>query len=291
MNSSIVVQLSTAFQAVPHLNDDIVLSNPVIKQGLQDFAQYVSAETELQEKLDFNDTSVEDFNKLSVNLFDSGLVVSITDSCVQDNDLVLDFYIVDIWEEGAGEDAASVVSVEVSVNMNLETGDLVLSTSFGADDEEQLDENAIISSVLSILGIRDEEVNLIVPQAEADEEEIRDCALVIKERLIYLVGEAMIQFGTRWRKMVNPITFEVDEDAVEVTMPEFPGESEVLQFGMFLVSESSRINELLMGEDGPEDTDEDAESGFGFIKPEDERPIEERLREAVTQAAGNKTLH
>lgn len=286
MTSNSVVQLSNAFQALPHLNDEIVLSNPVIRQGLKDFAQYVSIEVELQEELDLDAVSVEDVNKLSVNLFDSGLVVSAMDAYAQDNDLVLDFSIVDTWEDEA--DADNVVSIEASVHINLETGDLVLSASFGSDKQDQIDEGALISGVFSILGIRDEEVSLIVPQ---DENEVSDCALVIKERLTYLLGEALIQFGTRWRKMINPLTFEVEEGAEEVVMPEFPGESEILQLGMFLVSESSRINELLMGDDDPEE-DEDTESGFGFIKSEDdERPIEERLREAVYQAANNKTLH
>lgn len=282
-----VDKLVTAFQSVAHLNDDIVLTNPVIREGLQDFAEYVSVESDLQDEVSFDEVSEEDFNKLSVNLFDSGLVVSILDAHTEDDDLSLDMSIVDTWDE-SGEDVDNVVSVEVSVTLNVETGDLVLSASFGADDQDELDENVLISGVLSILGIRDEEVNLVIPQAE---EEVSDCALVIKERLTYLVGEALIQFGTRWRKMVNPLTFEVEEDSVEVVMPEFPGEAEVLLFGMFLVSESSRINELLMGDDGPEE-DEDTESGFGFLRPDpDERPIEERLREAVEQAASNKTLH
>lgn len=288
MTMNNVVQLSTAFQAVAHLDDDIVLENPVILEGVQDFAEYVSIETGLQEEVGFDEISVEDFNKLSVNLFDSGLVVSILDASIEDNSLSLDFSIIDTWEDSS-EESDNVVSVEASVDLNLETGDLVLSASFMADEQDQLDENVLIGGVLSILGIRDEEVNLVVPQAE---EEISDCALVIKERLTYLVGEAMIQFGTRWRKMVNPVTFEVEEDAVEVVMPEFPGEASVLLFGMFLVSESSRINEILMGDDDDPEEDEDTESGFGFLKPDaDERPIEERLREAVSQAANNKTLH
>jgi hypothetical protein len=280
-----VVQLSTAFQAVAHLNDDIVLENLVVLEGIQDFAEYVATEVEFQDQVNFDEVSVEDFNKLVVNLFDSGLVVSILEASVEDDSLSLDFSIIDTWYESNEDD---VVSVEVSVDLNLKTGDLVLSSLFMSDKQDQLDESVLIGGVLSILGIRDEEVNLVVPQ---DEEEISDCALVIKERLTYLVGEALIQFGTRWRKMVDPVTFETEEDAVEVVMPEFPGETSVLLFGMFLVSESSRINELLMGDDDLEE-DEDTESGFGFIKPNaDERPIEERLREALSQVASNKTLH
>lgn len=236
-----------------------------------------------------HEVEVEGFNKLSVNLFDSGLIVSIVDAYAQDIDLVLDLYVVDLWSSDKSEEAKdSLVSIEVSVHVNLETGELMLSSSFGSENQDQLNEVTLIGGVLSILGIRDEEANLVVAQ---DENEVRNCALVVKERLIYLVGEAMIQFGTRWRKMVNPSTFSVDDDAVEVIMPEFPGEAEVLQFGMFLVSEASRINELLTGDDDPE-SDEETESGFGFINAEaDDRPLEERLREAIVQAATNKTLH
>ena len=277
-------KLNSAFTSLVILDDEIKVHNPVVIAGMEDFVQYCKEELEEQDKVDFELVSIESFNKLSVNLFDSGMVVSILDTEFDEDIINLSLSIVDIWDDIEGDD---VVSVELDLTLNQMTGEVVLSSRI--DFEESIDTNQVVVSALGILGIKDEEANLVVPQAD---EEIMDSALVIKERLMYLIGEAFVKFGTRWRKMINPITFAVEEDSEEVIMPEFPGETSVLLFGLFLIEEASRLNDILQGEDDPEEDDEDQESGFGFLRPEpDERPVEERLKEAIAQAAGNKTLH
>ena len=277
-------KLNSAFTSLVILDDEIKVHNPVVIAGMEDFVQYCKEELEEQDKVDFELVSIESFNKLSVNLFDSGMVVSILDTEFDEDIINLSLSIVDTWDDVEGDD---VVSVELDLTLNQMTGEVVLSSRI--DFEESIDTNQVVVSALGILGIKDEEANLVVPQAD---EEIMDSALVIKERLMYLIGEAFVKFGTRWRKMINPITFAVEEDSEEVIMPEFPGETSVLLFGLFLIEEASRLNDLLQGDDDPEEDDEDQESGFGFLRPEpDERPVEERLKEAIAQAAGNKTLH
>ena len=277
-------KLASAFTGVVLLEDEIKIHNPLVIEGVGEFVVYCKQELEEQDTVDFDQISVESFNKLSVNLFDSGMVVSILDTEFDEDIVNLSISIVDTWDDLEGDD---VVSVEVDLTMNQMTGEVILSARI--DFEESIGPNQVVVSTLGILGIKDEEANLVVPQAA---EEVMDSAMVIKERLMYLIGEAFVKFGTRWRKMVNPITFEVEEDSEEVIMPEFPGETSVLLFGLFLIEEASRLNDILQGDDGPEDEDEDQESGFGFMRPEpDERTVEERLKEAMMQAAGNKTLH
>lgn len=274
-------KLKSIFNYFCALDHEIKINNPVVTDGLTEFAGYVIDELELQDEVDFDQVSVEDFNKLSVNLFDSGLVVSIVEASVEASVVDLGFSLVDTWDEAENE-----TSMDVDVCIDLASGYVVLTARVveqdGTDGNNELE---TIASITSLLGIQGDDVNLVIP---ADESEISECALVAMERLLYLIGESMIQFGTRWRKMIDPMTMEVYPESSEVRMPEFLGESSVILFGLFLVSEASMINESLM-EDGPEDEDGE-ESGFGFYK-EDERSIEDRLKEAIAEASNNKTLH
>lgn len=277
-------KLKNIFTQFCILDNEIKINNPVVTDGLLEFAGYVIDELEAQEdgQFDFDGISVEDFNKLSVNLFDSGLNVSIVEAEVDSTRVDLGFSLVDTWDEAEEE-----TSLDVDISINLETGDVVLTARVVEEDAEPVDEVATISSIISILGIQGDDVNLVIP---ADTTEVSQCALVAKERLLYLIGESLIQFGTRWRKMIDPVTFEVFPESTEIRMPEFPGESSVILFGLFLVSEASMINESLM-EDGPEE-DDGEESGFGFSFDQEEDPrMEERLKQAIAEASNNKTLH
>lgn len=266
------------------LDNEIKINNPVVTDGLLEFAGYVMDELEAQEdgQFDFDGISIEDFNKLSVNLFDSGLNVSIVEAEVDSTRVDLGFSLVDTWDEAEEE-----TSLDVDISINLETGDVVLTARVVEEDAEPVDEVTTISSIISILGIHGDDVNLVIP---ADTTEVSQCALVAKERLLYLIGESLIQFGTRWRKMIDPVTFEVFPESTEVRMPEFLGESSVILFGLFLVSEASMINESLMEEDPEEDDGEESGFGFSFDQEEDPR-MEERLKQAIAEASNNKTLH
>ena len=272
-------KLKSIFNYFGALEHQIKINNPIVTDGLEDFAGYVIDELEHQDRIDFDQISVEDFNKLSVNLFDSGLVVSIVEAEVDSTRVDLGFSLVDTWD-----DAEEETSLDVDISIDLATGAISLAARVVESDHEA-NELETIASIISLLGIQGDDVNLVIPE---DETEISECCLVAMERLLYLVGESLIQFGTRWRKMIDPMTFEVFPESTEGCMPEFIGESSVILFGLFLVSEASMINESLM-EDGEEDEDGE-ESGFGFLD-EDERPIEERLKEAIAEAASNKTLH
>ena len=277
-------KLKNIFTQFCILDNEIKINNPVVTDGLLEFAGYVMDELEAQDdgQFDFDGISIEDFNKLSVNLFDSGLNVSIVEAEVDSTRVDLGFSLVDTWDEAEEE-----TSLDVDISINLETGDVVLTARVVEEDAEPVDEVTTISSIISILGIHGDDVNLVIP---ADTTEVSQCALVAKERLLYLIGESLIQFGTRWRKMIDPVTFEVFPESTEVRMPEFLGESSVILFGLFLVSEASMINESLMEEDPEEDDGEESGFGFSFDQEEDPR-MEERLKQAIAEASNNKTLH
>lgn len=263
---------------------NVSIENPVVLHGMLNFAEYIIDELEVQNEDSFDEVTEEDFNKLSVAMFDSGLVLSVVGAEASESEIKLEFCFVDTWDEAENE-----TTIYADMRVNLASGRVSLEAQVDSEDESKdLD---TIASILYVLGIQQEDSKMIIPDAE---DQLDRCTKVVKERILYLIGEGLIQFGTRYRKMLDPETMQVAESGKGFAMPEFPGESSVILFGLFLVAEASEINSELMDE--PEDTDIDDEEytevAFSvFDNRVDERPVEERLAEAIKEASNNKTLH
>lgn len=278
-------KLKKVISLITAAGEETNVNNPVVVEGIIDFTGYIVDELENQQELSFDEVSVEDFNKLSVSLFDSGLVISITSAELDQDSISLEFTMVDTEDEAEEE-----TCIYVTINVNTITDNVTVSAE--VDSNPDAKELQTLASILYLLGIQPEDADLVIPETE---EHYEQCALVTKERLMYLIGEGLIQFGTRYRKMINPDSLQVDDGSKEVSMPEFPGESSVILFGLFCINEASRLNEAVSSyndDDEDEDSNEDSQVHFTYLDNQvDERPVEERLAEALKEASNNKTLH